>query len=110
MKLGIFRRFFSGKQADKDGLYLYVKCNYCQEPIRIRVNPSTDLNPLYEGPGDDPSGYELNKEIIGNRCFRLIRGTWYFDKSKRIIESNIEGGTEISAEEYNRLQGESSGE
>ena len=52
----------SGGGASQDeGLYFYVRCNACREPIRIRINPSSDLSPVYEGEGDDTTGYEIHK-------------------------------------------------
>ncbi len=95
--------FGGGRRDSDDGLYLHVRCNSCGEPIRIRVNPANDLSERYdEDGGDDSSGYELRKEILGNKCFKLIEATWEFDNSRRKVGSHIRGGTEITAEEYER--------
>ena len=98
--MGFLRRLFGGGTPRDNGIYLYVRCNNCGEPIRIRVNPGTDLSPVYEGAGDDEAGYELRKEILGNRCYRLIEATWRFDRRKRPIGSEIHGAKEITAAEY----------
>lgn len=89
-----------GGSSQDDGLYFYVRCNACKEPIRIRINPGSDLSPVYEGDGDDATGYEIHKEILGNRCYRLIQATWHFDTRRRVTHSDLEGATEISAAEY----------
>lgn len=99
--MSFLKRLFGGSKAGSDdGLYLYVRCNRCKEPIRIRINPSADLSPVYAGAGDDPTGYETRKEILGNRCYNLIQAEWRFDRSRRKSGSDIQGGTEITAEDY----------
>ena len=100
--MSFIKKLFGGNDnaAPDGGMYFYVRCNSCGEPIRIRMNPSTDLEPTWEGEGDEPDGFEFRKEILGSRCFKLIYGAWRFDKSRRLAGSEIEGGTEITAAEY----------
>ena len=101
--MSFLKKLFSGGGSPSDeGIYFYVRCNNCKEPIRIRINPSSDLSPTFEGEdeGDDPTGYEVRKEILGNRCYRLIEATWQFDTRRRVIGREFHGGTEITAEEY----------
>ncbi len=97
--MAFLKKLFGGGRTDP-GMYFYVRCDACGEVIRIRVNPGNDLSPVYEGEEDAEEGYELRKEILGNRCFRLIEGIWHFDKRKRLIGSEIQGGKEITAAEY----------
>ncbi len=98
--MGLLKRLFGGSPARDAGIYLYVRCDTCGEPIRVRINPGTDLSPVYEGAGDDEAGYELRKQILGNRCYKLIEAVWRFDRRKRPIGSEIQGATEITAAEY----------
>ena len=104
--MGFLKKIFGGGgSGDDQGMYFYVRCEKCGEPIRIRVNPANDLSPTFEDedrPGDNPTGYEINKQILGNRCFKLIEATWRFDEKKRKLGSEIQGGREITAEEYER--------
>lgn len=95
----LLKKLFGGAQRDT-GMYFYVRCNACGEAIRVRVNPANDLSPVYEGEEAEDDGFELRKEILGNRCFRLIEGVWRFDARKRLIESEIHGGAEVTAAEY----------
>ena len=102
--MGFLKKLFGGGQpAGDQGIYFYVRCDRCGEPIRVRANPSSDLDPVFEGAGDDASGFQLNKEILGSRCNNLIYGHWTFDKSRRVIGSEIEGGKAITAGEYSAL-------
>ena len=98
--MGFFKRLLGGGQAADQGLYLYVRCDNCGEPIRIRVNLANDLSPVYEDEDDLEDGYELRKQILGNRCYKLMEGYWRFDRRKRPIRAEIEGGAQITAEEY----------
>lgn len=97
--MGLLKKLFGGARGDS-GIYFYVRCDACGEAIRVRVNPANDLSPVYEGEDSEEDGFELRKEILGNRCFKLIEGTWRFDTRKRLVGSEIRGGKEISAAEY----------
>lgn len=99
--MSFLKKLFSGGGGSADsGIYKYVRCNACKEPIRIRLNPSADLSPVFEGDNDDATGYEVHKEILGNRCYKLMHATWRFDTGKRLTGAEIEGGTEITVAEY----------
>lgn len=97
--MGFLKRLFGGQPEDR-GLYVYVRCDNCGEAIRVRIDPMNDLSPVYETEGDDETGYEVRKQILGNRCYRLMEGLWRFDRRKRLLGGEIEGGTEITAAEY----------
>lgn len=99
--MSFLKKLFGGGTGSSDsGMYLYVRCDKCQEPIRIRINPANDLSPVYESDGDDPTGYEVTKEIMGNKCFNLMHGTWRFNRARKKLDGEVEGGAEISREEY----------
>ncbi|MBA3947387.1 MAG: hypothetical protein H0X37_22870 [Herpetosiphonaceae bacterium] len=102
--MAFLRKLFGGgQQASNDaGLYLFVKCNNCGAPVRVRVNPSSELAADY---GDtEAEGYTLTKEIMDDRCFRVMRAQLAFDKNRRETGRTIEGGTFITAEEYDALK------
>jgi hypothetical protein len=44
------------------------------------------------------------KEIMDDRCFRLMRAEVRLDSGYRVVERTIEGGRFLSAEEYQRLR------
>jgi hypothetical protein len=85
--------------AGGNAFWLYVKCSHCGEKIRVRVSREHDLSAEFEG-GDFPSAYYVHKEIIGNSCFRRIKVDLYFDGRRQLSQQKIDGGTFISAEEY----------
>jgi hypothetical protein len=99
--MGFLKKLLGGDRAPQDdGVYFYVRCDSCGEAIRVRMNPGSDLDPVFEGSGDDPSSYEFRKEILGSRCFKLIYGVWRFDKGRRLTGGEVQGATEITADEY----------
>lgn len=83
---------------DRDGIYLYVQCNKCGAPIRVRADKHHDLQRDY-----DTGEFVLNKEIMDGSCFSLIHATVRFDPSYRIIDQEIKGGKFITWEAYHEL-------
>ena len=101
--MGFLRRLFGGGAPRQGGeaLHLYVKCNRCGAPVHVRVNLFNDLAADY---GDtDAEGYALSKEVMDDRCFRIMRVDMQFDTRRRETSREIEGGTFISEEEWNEL-------
>jgi hypothetical protein len=95
---------FSSKKdrlVDSDGraLYFYVKCSTCDEKIRVRVDMYNDLAQEFDE-NDRTSGYTLDKDVLGNQCFRMMHLHVTFDSSKRILEKSVENGTLITKEEF----------
>ena len=107
--MNCLRRLFSGSgSAGSDGaIHLYVRCNRCGAPVHVRIDPRNDLLIEY-GDEDDATGYRLIKEIMDSRCFRLIRAEIEYDRGRRELSRQIEGGTFITKEEFDQLvaQGE----
>lgn len=103
--MGWLRKLFGGdgNQTSADGaLLVYVRCNKCNTPVRVRVNLANDLAADY---GDtDAEGYTLNKDVMDDRCFRVMRLTIDFDARRRELNRQIEGGTFITEEEYTALR------
>lgn len=103
--MGFFKRLFGGggeQTAQDKALHLYIKCQRCGAPVHVRVNLERDLAADY---GDTAAeGYEYNKEVMDDRCFRLMRAHLQFDSRRKELSRQIEGGTFISQEEYEALQ------
>ena len=102
--MNFLRRLFggSGPAASDGAIHLYVRCARCGAPVHVRVDPRNDLVIEY-GEEDDAASYRLIKEIMDSRCFRLMRADIEYDRGRREINREIEGGTFISKEEYDQL-------
>src|SRR5215475_8365579 len=102
--MNLLRRLFggSGAPAMDSAIHLYVRCNRCGAPVHVRVDPRNDLVIEY-GDDEDASGYRLIKEIMDSRCFRLMRAEIEYDRGRREVSRQLEGGTFISKEEYDQL-------
>lgn len=95
--LGKLKDMFSGeggKDAD-EGLYLYVRLDRSDEIVRLRLNPSHELNVDYER-----SGFVCRKHIIGPRSFKRAEATFYFDEGRRLVNAEITGGELATEEEW----------
>ncbi len=82
-----------GKSIEDSSLWLYVRCNKCGARTRVRVSLANDLSM-------EDDGYILRKEIVDNRCFRLMHAEIRFDERRRVVSRELTGGEFISEEEW----------
>lgn len=89
-----------GGDDDERAFWVYVRCDRCQEAIRLRVDLYSDLSVNYtEGKKND--SFFTRKTIMGSSdCFERITVELSFDKDHRLKEKSIEGGGFITEEEY----------
>ncbi len=100
--MNFLRRLFGSGRAADNALHLYIKCLRCGAPVHVRVNLQNDLMADY---GDDSAeGYRLVKEVMDDRCFRIMRAELEFDANRNERSRHIEGGEFISQEEYQALR------
>jgi hypothetical protein len=92
---------FTGKSYSTDdvGYYYYVRCNRCGEVIRVRINPMNDLSAK-----DDGEGWFTRKMIVGSRCYNRIEAEFNYDSKRKLINSQISGGTLVDKEAYEAEQ------
>ncbi len=83
---------------DRDGVYIYVKCQRCGAPIMARADKRFDFERNLE-----TGGYIWHKELMDGTCFQLIRAEIEFDATWRIVRETIQGGERISWETYRAL-------
>lgn len=103
--MDFLRRLFGGQPSSAGGdgaIHIYVRCNRCNSPVHVRVDPRNDLIADY-GDDDSATGYMLHKEIMDSRCFRIMRAEIMYDQARRETDRTIEGGTFISEAEYHEL-------
>jgi hypothetical protein len=87
-----------GDIRDPDGIYLYIKCDRCGAPVRVRADRRHDLQRDY-----DSGELILRKEVMDGACFNLIQTTTRFSAGYKIVDQQIEGGEFISWDEYKVL-------
>jgi hypothetical protein len=101
--MGFLRRLFgggggAGATGEKDVMHLYIKCKRCGTPVHVRVNMGNDLQADY---GDTAAeGYRLNKDVMDDRCFQMMRLEIDFDSRRRETGRTLEGGTFTTQEEW----------
>ena len=81
--------------SDPNGLLFHLRCEHCQSLVRIRVDKRNDLN-REDGPGT----FLLRKEIMDDKCFRLMAAEIWLDSGYRVVTSDITGGELVSQEEF----------
>lgn len=100
--MGFFKRLFGGggeQQSDNNALQLFIKCGRCGAPVHVRIDLRNDPSE-----NDEDNGYFVAKEVMDDRCFRLMRAEITFDANRREIGREINGGQFISAAEYEELR------
>lgn len=100
--MGFLSRLFGRGGATAESgpiLWVYVRCNRCGEPIRIRVNLQTDAQREYDDSGRETHSF-LRKEILGNRCPALMSVELQLDNGGRVRDQQGEGCTIITREVY----------
>lgn len=99
--MGFLRRLFGGGQqtnTDNNGYHLYIRCKRCSTIVHVRIDLRNDLAADY---GDTAAeGYTLVKEVMDDRCFRLMRAELHFDARRRETSREVEGGTFVTEEEW----------
>ena len=86
--MGFLKKLFGGfDSASDDGIYVYIRLRRRHEVVRLRLNPSADLNPDYE------SGQRISrKHIVGPRTYERAEAVLRFDDAYHLVDADIEGG------------------
>ena len=93
-----------GGAGGDNAMYYYVKCDHCDEVVRLRIGRGSDLTQEFGGAGDSISGYSVNKEVVGSKCFRRKSVSLTFNKSLREESRNITGGEFVEEADYEEYQ------
>ncbi len=97
--MGFLKRLFGGEgsskgqSSDSEGFFFYVQCDNCGKKVRLRILRQYDLN-------YSDGSYVWHKRIVDSRCFREIPAVVRFDGNYNVTNADINGGRQISHEEY----------
>jgi hypothetical protein len=103
----------SGGRPGDRGLYVYVRCNRCQDVVRVRINVANELSELtdeddegVENPRDShPNArYTITKGVVDTTCYRKMSLTMLFDARRREVDRQIEGGTSVDQDAWEAAQ------
>jgi hypothetical protein len=84
-------------------LYLYVQCNRCGEKLQARVDTWNELTPDYNEKSDEPISYFCRKVLVGEKlCFQPVELNLTFDKNRKLVKQEINGGKYIDQVEFER--------
>lgn len=85
----------SDREPKDEGIYSYIKLDVSGEVVRVRLSPGQELNPDY-----DAGGYITRKTVIGPRSLRRAEALFHFDESRRLIATEVEGGSVGTRQEW----------
>jgi hypothetical protein len=86
--------------ADSNVYWVYAKCNRCGETLRARINLNNDLSIIY-GDKQSKDTYFCRKVIMGtDKCFQRIEVELTFDKNRKLLNREIQGGRFMDEKEY----------
>ncbi len=99
----VLRQLFRGQRSPADAvLHLYVRCSHCGAAVHVRVQLMHDLAVEF-GAREEVTGYYVRKELLDDRCCRLMYADLHFDRNRRERTRTMEGGTFIDQVEFERL-------
>ena len=90
----------SSGYSDADGIYFYFRCKQCGEVVRVRAHRRNDLNRDDGG----PAPLVLRKEVMGKKCYRLMRAELWLDESYSVVSAEVEGGELATEADYEAQQ------
>lgn len=103
--MGFLKNLFGGgSQREKNVLYVYVRPQYCDQIIEVRIHLLNDLSWT-----DDGKGYFVRKLARAVRCPFPAEIHLHFDKDRRLTGSEVEKGELVSEEEYRQWRAEKEG-
>ena len=95
----------AGAGGDNALYYYIVKCDHCDEVVRLRIGRGSDLTQEFgRQRATAISGYSVNKEVVGSKCFRRKSVSLTFNKSLREESRNITGGEFVEEADYEEYQ------
>ncbi len=87
----------SGGNSGDVGIYHYIKLKRTGRVVKVRVNRNNDLTQEDEG-----SGFFATKVVAFS--YDRAEVTFHYDSNKRLVNSEIEGGTLVDEDAYEEDQ------
>ena len=88
-----------GVENTRDAVWVYLKCDKCQELISLRIRKSSEIQ-RDEGGGGKSYDMFVNKTVVGSKCFNRMDLRLEFDKAYRVVNSELSGGSFVPKEEF----------
>ena len=97
--MSFLKKLFGGGDCpyvDKNGIYVYAKCDNCDTIVRVRADKQHDLN-------RDGDNLSWHKTIVDSKCFRRMQATVYFDSNYQVKNYELTGGELVDEAAYNEF-------
>jgi hypothetical protein len=96
---------FGGGAGSVDrGLYIYIRCNRCQDVVQVRLNMANDVQQEYVENSDDVAGFTVTKGVVDSKCFRPMTLTMRFDRRRNELEREVEGGEFVERDDWESVR------
>jgi hypothetical protein len=76
-------------------MYFYVRASRTGEVIQVRLHRYNDLTL-----SDDEQNYFVRKLIVGHESFDRLEADFTFDKNRRLISCEVDGGEQVDRAAY----------
>jgi hypothetical protein len=95
------RMLAGGPKPGSDvGLYYYVRCHFCKEVVRIRLNPMNDFSHPENENGQESPNFFARKVIVGQKCYRRMEAEFVFAPDKKLISKEVTGGVFVDEKDF----------
>ena len=98
-KKDVFRNPFYN---EKDSLVVYIKCDKCGNVMKKRILKSRDFVVSYDG----NAAFVIDKLYVCDKCYNQIKVDAGFKRSYKPVYFEINGGSFVTEEEYERKEDE----
>jgi hypothetical protein len=94
--MNFLKKLFAGGGGSSGGNFftVYVRPKRCDEIVIVRIHLYNELSQT------DSGGYFTRKLARGSRCPFAAELSLHFDGKRRLVESQVENGELVSAEDY----------
>lgn len=99
--MGIFsklRGLFQPPNKERNH-WFYVRCNFCKEILKGRIDLYNNLSLHFEG-DSRKNVYYCRKVMVGGKgCYRPIEVEFTYDMNRKVIDQRITGGEFVTEQD-----------